>query len=157
MRILAFLAVLLTAMALVPGGAHVFAMANKLAMPQDAYFAAQAAYRGWSLLGAVIIAALAVDLAFAVLLHQRQQPSGLAFAGFLCLALSLLAFFVWTWPANQATADWTTVPADWETVRRQWEYGHAAAAALTFAAFAAIVAAALRIEPPEATSAARET
>jgi hypothetical protein len=50
------------------------------------------------------------------------------------LAAALLVFFEWTYPVNQATANWTVVTADWETLRTQWELSHAANAILNFIA-----------------------
>jgi hypothetical protein len=63
------------------------------------------------------------------------------------IAATLAAFFIWVYPANQATANWTTVSEDWERLRRQWEYGHAVNAALTFLALGATTAAALLDRP----------
>jgi hypothetical protein len=37
-----------------------------------------------------------------------------------------LAIFVWTFPTNQATNNWTVVPKNWNALRIQWEYSHAA-------------------------------
>jgi hypothetical protein len=138
LRIVQFLALVLTALALVPGGAHLFALANKIALAQDQYFIVQGIYRGWALLGIVLIGAIAVDLLLALLLHGRGRPFAFALAGALALATTLVIFFAWTWPANQATANWTAVPADWPALRRQWEYSHAVNALVTLAAFCAI-------------------
>jgi hypothetical protein len=41
-----FLAIVLTALALVPAGAHVFALPNKIGLPQEEYFVVQGIYRG---------------------------------------------------------------------------------------------------------------
>jgi hypothetical protein len=64
-----FLAVTLTALALVPSGAHLLALPNKIGLLQDAYYVAQGGYRGWAPLGAVVIGALLADAALAVLVH----------------------------------------------------------------------------------------
>ena len=58
-----FLAIILTALALVPSGAHLAAMANKRAMAQAAYFVAQQVYAGWALFGFVLFGALGANLA----------------------------------------------------------------------------------------------
>lgn len=55
----------------------------------------------------------------------------------------MLFFFSLIYPANQATANWTSVPENWEALRARWEYGHALNAVLTFAAFICVAAAAL--------------
>ncbi len=61
----------------------------------------------------------------------------------LLIAATLALFFVWTYPANQATGNWTSAPENWEQLRTQWEYSHAANAALTFVALLCAVGAAL--------------
>jgi len=147
MRMLQFLGVILTALALAPGCAHLFALPNKLALDQDAYFTAQAIYRGWSLLGIILIAALAADFGLAIGMRRQPGPCSLAAGGAVCLALTLVVFFLWTYPANQATANWTAVPDNWAALRRQWEYSHAANAVLTFAALCLVTLSALRWRP----------
>ena len=62
----------------------------------------------------------------------------------LILAGTLAIFFAWTYPANQATNNWTTVAADWESLRSQWEFSHAANAVLTFIALCCATRAAAR-------------
>jgi hypothetical protein len=51
LRLIQFLAIMLTALALVPSGAHLAALPNKMAMAQAAYFVAQQIYSGWALFG----------------------------------------------------------------------------------------------------------
>jgi hypothetical protein len=142
-RLLSFLAVVLTALALVPGGAHLFALPNKIALPQESYFIAQGIYRGWALLGIVLFAALLVNLVCAIVLRSQPLPFWLSLGAFLCIATTLVIFFAWTYPANQATSNWTMVPPDWESLRRQWEYSHAVNAVITFAALCLATAAAV--------------
>jgi hypothetical protein len=135
------LAVILTGLALVPAGAHLFELPNKIGLPRDAYFAAQGLYRGWALFGFVWFGALAANLGLAAALRRRRARAAarLALAAGLLVALSLAVFFAWTYPANLATENWTRVPADWEALRRQWEYSHAANAGLLFLAFCSVV------------------
>ncbi len=144
MKIAAFFAILLTALALVPGGAHLFALANKIGMPQDQYFVAQSIYQGWALLGAVLFGALIANLILAVSLRRQRVPCLLAAAGVVLVGLNLAVFFVWTYPANVATANWTVTPADWESLRRQWEYSHAANAIVMLLALCCVTIASLR-------------
>ncbi len=137
LRTLQFLAVTVTALALVPGGAHLFALPNKIGLAQDDYFVVQGIYRGWALFGLAIVPACLLNLALAAAQRGRGAPSALAFAAALCLTMALAIFFLWTQPANAATANWTEMPDGWESLRRQWEYSHAAGAAMTFAALCA--------------------
>lgn len=135
------LAVLLTALALVPAGAHLFELPNKIGLPRDAYFAAQGLYRGWALFGFAWFGALAANAALAVALWRRRRAAAArwAFAAASLVALGLAVFFAWTRPANLATEDWTRAPTDWEALRSRWEYSHAANAGLLFLALCAAV------------------
>ncbi|QPC43277.1 DUF1772 domain-containing protein [Kaustia mangrovi] len=139
LRIVQFLAVVLTALALVPAGAHLFEMPAKLALTQDDYFVVQTIYRGWALFGTVLIGALIANLALTVLLRGTGLHCALAGSAFLLVAATLAIFFTWTYPANRATRNWTVVPENWEALRTQWEYAHAANAVLTFIAVCALV------------------
>ncbi len=138
LKVVQFLALVLAAIALVPSGAHVFALPNKIGLAQVDYFIVQNIYRGWALFGVVLIGALIADGALALMLRGRGTPFVLALLACLCVVLTLAIFFIWTFPANQATDNWTAIPADWQELRRQWEYSHAANAAVTFAALCAV-------------------
>ena len=138
LRVAQFLAIVLTALALVPAGAHLFELPNKIGLAQDDYFVVQNIYRGWALFGIVLFGALAADLAVAVMVRRQRAPFRLAVLAFLLVVATLVIFFTWTYPTNQATSDWTAVPANWEELRLQWEYAHAANAVLTFLALCAV-------------------
>ena len=138
LKIVQFLALTLTALALVPSGAHLFALPNKINLVAEQYFIVQNIYRGWSLFGVALIGALIANLALALLQRGRGAPFVLALFAFVCIALTLGVFFIWTYPANQATNNWTMIPDNWEQLRRDWEYSHAANAVVTFAAFCAV-------------------
>jgi hypothetical protein len=138
LRTAQFLAIVLTALALVPAGAHFFELPNKIDLAEDAYFVVQGIYRGWALFGIVLFGALAANLVLTFLVRHRRGPFWLALLAFVLVAATLLVFFAWTYPANQATSNWTEVPADWQELRLQWEYAHAANAVLTFIALCAV-------------------
>ena len=53
--IVSFIALVLTAIALVPLGAHVFEMPGKMKLGRDAYFVVQGLYRGWAWFGIAVI------------------------------------------------------------------------------------------------------
>ncbi len=61
----------------------------------------------------------------------------------IMIAASLAIFFSFVYPANQISKNWTAIPANWRSWRNQWEWGHAALAACTFAAFVALAWAAV--------------
>jgi hypothetical protein len=135
---------MLTALALVPSGAHLAALPNKMAMAQAAYSIAQQIYAGWALFGIVLFGALAANLAHTIVLCRLSRSFGYALAAFLLIAANLAIFFVWTFPTNQATNNWTIVPKNWSELRIQWEYSHAANAVVTFGALVCVVIAVLR-------------
>jgi hypothetical protein len=138
LRVLEFLAIVFTAIILIPSGAHFFELPNKIHLVQDQYFIVQNIYRGWALFGVVIFPAL-VFTALLGFLSRDIMESRLAFFACLCIAASLGVFFGFVYPGNVATENWTTIPDNWQTLRRHWEYGHALSAILTFIAFCALV------------------
>jgi hypothetical protein len=140
-------AVVLTALAMVPTGGHLFEMPNKIGLPEQQYFLVQSIYRGWALFGIVIFAAIGANLLVALLLWRRRKLFSLNLSAGLILAVTLVVFFVWTYPANQATANWTAVPADWQALRSQWEASHAANAILTFMALCCAAVSSARGSP----------
>jgi hypothetical protein len=63
----------------------------------------------------------------------------LTLVAFLCIAGAQVVFWTYTYPANQATNNWTVLPANWLTLRTQWEYSHATGAGLNFIAFITLI------------------
>jgi hypothetical protein len=137
-RLLQFVAMVLTALALVPGGAHLFALPNKIDLSESDYFITQSVYRSWALLGIVLIGAAIANVALALLIRAQRAPAIFALISGLCLVATLVIFFAFTFPANQATSNWTQVPADWEQLRWRWELSHAVNAVITFFAFCSL-------------------
>ena len=144
LRLIQFVAIMLTALALVPTGAHLAALPIKMAMTQASYFIAQQIYAGWALFGIVLFSTLVANLAHAIVLRKLGRSFGYALASFLFIAAGLVIFFVWTFPTNQATNNWIVVPKNWNELRSQWEYSHAANAKVTLAALVCVVIAVLR-------------
>jgi hypothetical protein len=142
-RIVSFFALVFTALAMVPYGAHLFALPNKIGMTEAQYFIAQSIYQGWSLLAVVLIPAMLLNIAVAVLLWGERASFALAVAACVCMIATLAIFFSYTSPANVATQNWTVSPADWSQLRRQWEYSHAANAGLIFLSFCFLALASL--------------
>ncbi len=135
-----FAAIVLTALALVPAGAHFFEMPNKLPLSREDYFTVQAIYRGWALFGVALFGALAANLALAIASWRRGERVWPALAAAALIAATLAIFFTWTFPANQATQNWTVVTENWEALRLRWEYAHAVNAVLTFIALCLVAA-----------------
>jgi hypothetical protein len=141
--LVAFVAILLTALYLVPGGAHLFELPGKMRLGRDAYFATQQIYAGWAWFGIVLFAALAADVALVVTSRHERLPLVLALIGLGAMVANLAIFFAFTAPANAATGNWTSIPANWELLRTQWEYSHAVNALVTLAGLCAVTLAGL--------------
>jgi hypothetical protein len=139
----ATLAIIAVAACLIPAGAHLFELPNKISLPPEQYMIVQRIYTGWAWFGVPILAALALTLAHTVLVRADPEAFRLSLAAFACLVLTQAIFWAFTYPMNAATANWTAMPADFEAARRQWEYSHAVNALLTLAAFVAITRSAL--------------
>ena len=89
LRLVQFLAIMLTALALVPSGAHLAALPNKVAMARAGYFVAQQIYAGWAPFGIVLFGALIANLAHAVVLGKLGRSFGYALTSFLLIAANL--------------------------------------------------------------------
>jgi hypothetical protein len=143
LRTVSFLALVFTALAMVPYGAHLFSLPNKIGMTQDQYFIAQRAYDNWVLVSLVLFPAMLLNIVLAWLLRGEGAAFYLAVAGCLVMAATLAVFFVWTYPGTVATRNWTIAPSNWAELRSRWEYSHAANAVLIFASFCLIALASL--------------
>ena len=138
MVLLRLAALLLTALVLVPSGAHLFELPGKIGLGAEEYLTVQGIYAGWALFGLPIVGAILANLSLCVA-ERRRAPAHAAGAAVaaLLLAASLGVFVLWILPGNRATANWTRLPETWEALRRRWEYGHAAGAILVAAALVA--------------------
>jgi MFS family permease len=138
-----FFSLVFVAIIFVPAGAHLAELLNKIDLPRDQYFVVQNIYRGWALFGAPVFAALFSTLVLVISLRRERRPMIWALIAFLCIVATQVVFWVWTYPTNVATNNWTTIPENWEALRRQWEYAHAVNAVLTFIAVVALSASVL--------------
>jgi len=148
MRLIQLGTILLFALALVPGGAHLLEITNKMDLDRDAYMIVQQIYRGWDLIGIEQMATVMAGVILSVLSRQQSAPFRLALAGSALLGSSLIVFFIWTFPVNLATDNWTVMPENWIALRQQWEYSHAINAGLAFVALCCVVSSALAWKRP---------
>jgi hypothetical protein len=129
-----FIAIVLTALGLIPSGAHLLEMVHKMSLDQDQYMTVQQIYRGWALIGVIFIAAILANSLAVLIMRGQPMPMACAAAAAVLLGIGLAIFFTWTLPVNQVTRNWTVAPANWQALRAQWEYSHAANAVATFLA-----------------------
>jgi hypothetical protein len=139
-----FLAVLVTGLALIAPGAHVYELARKIVMPREQYFVVQGIYRGWWIVGLLLPAALVANLALSYAVRADRLAFSLALGAAALIALNLEIFVIWTQPVNSVTNNWLVQTENWQALRRQWEFSHAANAGVTLLAFCFAILAALR-------------
>ncbi|HKE18484.1 MAG TPA: hypothetical protein VKB80_26585 [Kofleriaceae bacterium] len=128
------------ALAMVPAVAHLMELPAKLHMARADYLTVQQIYRGWWLAGIVVALALVSTVALCVLLRGRGLPFAAAVVAAAAVAATQVVFWRWTFPATQATSNWTVLPDRWLALRRQWELAHATSAALSLIALLAVIA-----------------
>lgn len=124
--------------------AHLYELPNKIGLPAEAYLTVQQNYRGWALLGTVVIGALVATLVLAILVRGRGAVFAFCLSAFLCMVGAQAVFWAFTYPANIATHNWTMLPDNWMQLRARWEYSHAAGAVFNLAAFICLVLSLLR-------------
>ncbi|MEZ5817289.1 MAG: DUF1772 domain-containing protein [Hyphomicrobiaceae bacterium] len=138
-----FVALVATGIALGGALAHALELPNKIGLPKASYFIVQRIYDGWWQLAYVLAVELAAMLAVLVLSWRDTLPFRLALFAIVAVLAAQAVFWIWTWPANVATRNWTMVPDNWEALRWQWEFSHLGGAVLQLLAFCALSLAAL--------------
>jgi hypothetical protein len=134
-----FLATTLKAVALVPGGAHLASLANKMTMARAAYFVTQQIYAGWAFFGIVLFGALGANLVLTIMLRRLGRSFDCALAAALFIAANLVIFFIWTFPTNQAASNWTLRPRTGMSCASGGEYSRAVNAVVMFMALVCVV------------------
>jgi hypothetical protein len=134
-----FFSLIFTSLALAPALAHLLELPHKIGLARDDYFIVQQIYAGWSLLGIVVVGALVSTFLLTLVLRKRRIPQyKLALTSFICVAATQAIFWIFTFPANKHTVNWTMM-ANWDALRTQWEYSHAASAVLDLVALVCLI------------------
>jgi hypothetical protein len=132
------LAIASVVLCLVAGGAHFFELANKMSLSPDEYMTVQKIYAGWSLFGIAIVTALVLTSTHTFMVRDNRTAFLLSLAAVLCLAVTQVIFWMFTYPINAASHNWMTMPAKLRGSPATWEYSHVVNAVLTFVALVAI-------------------
>jgi hypothetical protein len=138
-----FVALLSTALALGGPLAHLYELPNKIGLPRDEYFVVQSIYAGWNRLAYLLAVELVSILALIVMFRRQRQVLWPGVVAFLGLAAAQAIFWIYTYPANVATSNWTVIPDNWEVLRRNWEFSHAAGAPFHILTMIALIVAVL--------------
>lgn len=128
-----FITLLLAALGLVMGGAHVLELLPRMQYDAEMYAAVtRTLYRFFGWVGGPLQVASFFAALFLSYLVRGRPSFRLTLFGTLGLAVSLALWFVLVAPVN---AEWlrviesapSSVPSAYQRLRPQWEYGHAAA------------------------------
>jgi hypothetical protein len=142
-----FIALMATAVASGGALAHAFELPNKIDLPGNEYFIVQKAYRGWNQLAYVLFVELLSMISLAVIYRHEPFVRWFVILALVCLVCAQVLFWVYTYPANVGTQNWTVMPDNWAMLRHQWEYSHLGGAVFQLGAIAALIVAALGRRP----------
>jgi hypothetical protein len=142
-QIVRFFSLLFIGLTLAPGLAHVLQMPHKMDLSGEDYLRVQHLYAGWAWLGVIVMGALVSTFLLTWFIRARLRQFVLACIALGSVFVTQVIFWTFTFPVNQQTHDWTTLPVNWMVLRERWEYSHATAAAFDLIAFIAIVLAVL--------------
>jgi hypothetical protein len=148
LRLVQFPAMMLTALALVPSGAHLAALPNRWRWRRQPISSTSRPMLDGPLRHCPV-RRFDSEYGAAIVLRKLGRSFRYALASFCLLLPTLPSSLRLDLPDNQATNNWTVVPKNWNAVRIQWEYSHAANAVVRFAALVCVVMAVLR-QPSQA-------
>jgi hypothetical protein len=119
--------------------AHLLALPAKMKLTREDYYTIQSIYSGWAWLGIFEVGALLLTLIWSVSERKKKGTFLLLIIAFIFFAVSLTLFFIFTFPANTATVNWTLKTNNWQMLRQQWEYSHAARTMLNLIGFSCLI------------------
>ena len=151
-----FVTLLLAALGLTLGAAHVLELPPKMAYDAEMYAAVTSTlYRLFGAIGGPVQVAAVVAAAVLTYLVRGRPTFRLTLAGTLGLALSIVLWALLVAPVN---AEWgrvlaspgggESVPATYARLRPRWEYGHVMAFAAWLAGFCLLLLSVIAETPP---------
>ncbi|MBN8958796.1 MAG: DUF1772 domain-containing protein [Rhizobiales bacterium] len=163
LTVLKTVTLVIVALSLAPSYAHVLEAYPRMAVWSPELWREATVFNAQFWLFAVVgapIDILAVlvpaGLTWALRRAGDRRTAAFTFAGTLCFAAALAAWFLLVAPANSILATWTPgpVPADFDAVRLRWESGHMVVAAFKLVGFV-LLALACVLPRPRGVNASR--
>ena len=111
-KTLFFLAIMLTAIAMGAGLAHLFELPNKINISAADYLTVQRNYDNWWIVGLSVPLAFLSVLVLTISLRGTGTPFTLALIALVLLAGEMIVFWGFTAPVNRATENWTVLPSN---------------------------------------------
>jgi MFS family permease len=138
-NLIRFLAMLFAAISLCAAMAHLLELRVKINLSKENYQVVQGIYSGWQWLGIFEIGAIILTMIWIIIDRKLKYKFSFLITGLICFILSIIVFFVFTFPTNQETLSWTNLPNNWDELRKTWEYSHAIRASLSLFGFSFLV------------------
>jgi Domain of unknown function (DUF1772) len=118
---------------------HLLELPGKINLSKENYQVVQGIYRGWSWLGIFEIGAIFLTLIWTLADSRKKRIFPFLLTALLCFIISITIFFIFTFPANNTTVNWTQLPGDWQSLQKNWEYSHAVRAVLNLVGFSFLI------------------
>jgi hypothetical protein len=138
-NLLRFTVIIFSAIVLSALMAHLLSMDVKMKLGKEQYALAQSLYRGWAWLGIFEILTILLLLIWLISERKTYRRFYTLLAALCFFSVSLALFFMYTFPANQQTRNWTELPDSWMILRSRWEYSHAARTCLNLLGFSFLI------------------
>jgi len=90
-------------------------------------------------MGIFEIGAVLFTMTWTIVDNRKKKIFPLLLTALLCFMVSIAIFFIFTYPANKASLNWTQLPDDWQILQKNWEYSHAARAILNLVGFSFLI------------------
>jgi hypothetical protein len=143
-NLIRFTALLFTAITLSAVMAHLLELRVKMLLSKEDYQTVQGIYSGWQWLGIFEMGAIILTVIWAVFDRKSKNIFPFLISALLSFVISITIFFIFTFSANQATLNWTSLPDNWDELRKIWECSHAIRAILSLFGFSFLVVALLK-------------
>ena len=114
-----FAAVALTALALMPAGAHVFELSGKLALSPADYVMVQSVHHAWVLFASTMLLASAAIGLHSFLVSRNAASFGWSMVALVLVGAAQIVFWAIAYPVNAATEGWSVLPVDFELLRAE--------------------------------------
>jgi hypothetical protein len=159
LRAVRFVTVLLAALTLGMGIAHLMQLPARMGWDQYLWVGSTVQGGLYSLFGSVgavidVLTVIALVLLTYLVREHRRPGVRLALSAALLFATGLLLWWVLVYPVNAELARWVNgpVPSDWTTYRARWEWGHATISLFELLGFIALIASVLADTPRNSAS-----
>lgn len=143
-NVIRFTAILFAVITLSALMAHLLELRVKINLSKGSYQTVQGIYSGWQWVAIFEVGAILLTLIWGIIDRKLKTVPYFLWTALICFTLSIVIFFLFTFPTNQETLNWTNLPNNWDELRKIWEYSHAIRAILSLLGFSFLLVAILK-------------